>query len=90
MTWEIQLEFLLTELGPSNFNSYYTGENNYKRFMEATDPETAAYYFMWGWERPNKSAALASLNKRQTAARTYYDSYVDREIITDESEEPES
>lgn len=87
---EIQLEFLLTELGPSNFNSYYTGENNYKRFMEATDPETAAYYFMWGWERPNKSAALASLNKRQTAARTYYDSYVDREIITDESEEPES
>ena len=37
---------------------------------------------MWGWERPGVGEALASLNKRQTAARTYYDSYVNREIIT--------
>ena len=79
---EVQLEFLVSELGPSNFNSYYTNENNYQRFYAATDPETATSYFMWGWERPGVGEALASLNKRQTAARTYYDSYVNREIIT--------
>lgn len=46
---EVQLEFLVSELGPSNFNSYYTNENNYQRFYAATDPETATSYFMWGW-----------------------------------------
>ena len=86
---EIQLEFLLTELGPGNFNSYHTGENNYNGFMNASDPETAAYYFMWGWERPAVWAGNSSIGMRQTAARTYYDTYKDREIITEEPEENE-
>ena len=86
---EVQLEFLLTELGPGNFNSYHTGENNYNGFMNASDPETAAYYFMWGWERPAVWAGDSSISLRQTAARTFYDSYIDREIITEESEENE-
>lgn len=87
---QTQLEFLMTELEPGHFNSYYTGENNYRKYMEATDPETATYYFMWGWERPAAWAGKASLIKRQTAARTYYDSYVDREIITEEPETSET
>lgn len=86
---EIQLEFLLTELGPGNFNSYHTGENNYNGFMNASDPETAAYYFMWGWERPAVWAGNSSIGMRQTAAKTYYDTYKDREIITEEPEENE-
>lgn len=86
---EVQLEFLLTELGPGNFNSYHTGENNYNGFMNASDPETAAYYFMWGWERPAVWAGNSSIQMRQTAARTFYDNYIDREIITEESEENE-
>ena len=36
--------------------------------MQAQDPETATYYFMWGWERPSKAAGNSSLVKRQTAA----------------------
>lgn len=86
---EVQLEFLLTELGPGNFNSYHTGENNYNGFMNASDPETAAYYFMWGWERPAVWAGNSSIQMRQTAARTFYDNYIDREIITEEPEENE-
>lgn len=84
---EVQLAFLMTELEPGHFNSYYTGENNYKKFMQAQDPETATYYFMWGWERPSKAAGNSSLVKRQTAARTYYDTYVNRELITEEPNE---
>lgn len=86
---EVQLEFLLTELDPGNFNSYHTGENNYNGFMNASDPETAAYYFMWGWERPAVWAGNSSIQMRQTAARTFYDNYIDREIITEEPEENE-
>lgn len=84
---DVQLAFLIKELEPGHFNSYYTGENNYKKFMNAQDPETATYYFMWGWERPSKAAGNSSLAKRQRAARTYYDSYIDRELITEETEE---
>ena len=80
---QVQLDYLMTELNPGHFNSYYTGMDNYTMFMNATTPEDATYYFMWGWERPAEWAGNASLEKRQIAAKTYYDTYKDRELVTE-------
>ena len=84
---QVQLDYLMTELTPSHFNSYYTGMDNYTMFMNATTPEDAAYYFMWGWERPAEWAGNASLEKRQLAAKTYYDTYKDKELVTEDKKE---
>lgn len=80
---EVQLDYFMTEYNSGSFNSYYTGLDNYAMFMSASTPEDAAYYFMWGWERPSVEAGESSLLKRQTAAKTYYDSYIDRPLVTE-------
>ena len=80
---EVQLDYFMTEYNSGSFNSYYTGLDNYAMFTSASTPEDAAYYFMWGWERPSVEAGESSLLKRQTAAKTYYDSYIDRPLVTE-------
>lgn len=84
---KVQLDFFMTEYNRSAFNNYYTKENNYEKFINASTTDDATYYFMWGWERPAAWAGKSSLAKRQNAAQTYYDTYNDREVITEEPEE---
>lgn len=86
---QVQLDYFMTEYNPGNFNSYYTGMDNYSMFVNATSVNDATYYFMWGWERPSISAGESSIGVRQTAAQTYYDNYIDKELITDPDESEE-
>ncbi len=69
---QVQLEFLMSEITPSHFNSYYTGVDNYEYFMNASTTDDAVYYFCWGWERPAKWAGEESMAKGQQAASSYY------------------
>ena len=65
--------------GNSSYGANYLWCNTWQKYIALTEsdvtPETAAHIFLSNYERPNHSAAAASLSARQTYARRWYDKF---------------
>ena len=65
--------------GNSSYGANYLWCNTWQKYITLTEsdvtPETAAHIFLSNYERPNHSAAAASLSARQTYARRWYDKF---------------
>lgn len=65
--------------GNSSYGANYLWCNTWQKYIALTEsdvtPETAAHIFLSNYERPNHSAAAASLVARQTYARRWYDKF---------------
>lgn len=76
-----ELQTNIEFFGNSSYGANFHWCNTWQKYISLTEsqatPQTAAHIFLSNYERPNHSAAAASLSARQAYAKRWYDKFKD-------------
>ena len=86
-----ELQTNIEFFGNSSYGANFHWCNTWQKYISLTEsqatPQTAAHIFLSNYERPNHSAAAASLSARQTYAKRWYDKFKDGQSSSSPSQQ---